>query len=229
MGTDIQKTRNEMNPELDAETSEKEAAGSTPDETKPEAPGFNSETNAKPEVEVPDPRGEAGRLMNEIQKQILMITEAQDRNDQDMKQIHRDFYQFMQIQDKMQEELEKHRGGLFQQLLDPVLKTIGRIYNDNIVNVEKIEDVKLRKNFSCLFDELEQILIENSVEVYVSESGKPFSPKYCRVKNKIPTSDKGLHGTVIKSYSKGFHIGPRILAPENVDVYVFDSSTGKER
>jgi molecular chaperone GrpE (heat shock protein) len=183
--------------------------------------GTPADQESKPEEGIPVPNRESDHLMSEIQKQVLMITE-------DMKQLHRDFYQFMQIQDKMQEELEKHRRGLFQQLLDPVMKTIGRIYNDNIINLERIEDVKLRKNFGCLFDDLEEILIENGVEVYVSENGKPFSPRYCRVKKKIPTDNRELHGTVVKSYSKGYYIGPRVLAPESVDVYVFNGNTVKE-
>jgi molecular chaperone GrpE (heat shock protein) len=181
-----------------------------------------------PEASVPDHYGEFSCLMNEIHKQILMITEAQDRNDQYLTQMHKDFYQFMRIQDSMQEELEGYRAGLFRQLLDPVLSTIGRVYNDNIVNVEKIEDAKLRKNFSCLFDDLEQILTENGVDIHTSTPGESFSAKYCRVKNKIPTEEKGLHGKIIKSYNKGFHIGPRVLAAENVDVYVYDRKTEKE-
>jgi molecular chaperone GrpE (heat shock protein) len=178
--------------------------------------------------DVPVHSDEFGPMMNEIQKQILMIARSQDRNDQKLTQIDKDFYQFIKIQDGMQEELEKHRAGLFRQLLDPLLSTIGRIYNENIVNVEKIEDAKLRKNFKYLFEELEQVLTENGVEVYTSAPGDSFSAKYCRIQKKIPTDKKEFHGKVKESHNKGFHIGPRVLAPENVDVYVFDSTTKKE-
>jgi molecular chaperone GrpE (heat shock protein) len=234
METDAPKK--ETNPAVETESGKMEDRVAAPagNGTEASVPEITAGTPADQEPVVEgagkylDPYLEAGRMMNEIQKQILMITETQDRNHQDMVQLHKDFYQSMQVQNSMQEELEKHRAGLFRQLLEPVLTAIGRIYNDNIVNLEKIEEPKLWKNFKYLFDDLEQVLTENGVEVYVSGPGASFSPKYCKIRNKIPTVDKALHGKVIKSYNKGFHTGPKVLAPELVDVYIFDTNTGKE-
>jgi molecular chaperone GrpE (heat shock protein) len=234
METDAPKKEMDPAAETGFDKTESGAAAPAGNETEASVPGTTAEASPDQEPVVEyggkgiDPYLEAGRMMNEIQKQILMITETQDRNHQDMIQLHRDFYQSMQVQNSMQEELEKHRAGIFRQLLDPVLTAIARIYNDNMVNLEKIEDPKLRQNFKYLFDDLEQVLTENGIEVYVSGPEASFSPKYCKIRNKIPTSDKALHGKVIKSYNKGFYTGPRVLAPEFVDVYVFDANTGKE-
>ncbi|AEF81314.1 nucleotide exchange factor GrpE [Leadbettera azotonutricia] len=197
------------------------------DEIQPEPVDFSPE----PALEAPQnsaPYEECARLMNEIQNQILMITSAQDKNDQDMIQIHRDFAAFMRIQDNMQAELEQHRSGLFRQLLDPVLSAISRIYADYANNLERLEDQKLRKNFGNMFGDIEQLLTENGVESYLSVIGGQVSKRYSRIRGKVPTADKELHGTVVKSYNTGFHIGPRVLVPEAVDVYFFDSTITKE-
>jgi molecular chaperone GrpE (heat shock protein) len=163
-----------------------------------------------------------------IQEQVLdkisLLTQAHERNDKEFTQVHRDFVEFMRIQDSMQAELEQHRSNLFRQLFDPILSAIAHIYADYIGNVGKIDDPKLRNNMSNMFDDIEQILTENGVEAHISTVGEQVSKRFSRIRDKVSTANKELHGTVIRSHNTGFHIGPRVLVPENVDVYIFDAN-----
>jgi molecular chaperone GrpE (heat shock protein) len=167
---------------------------------------------------------EVGNIVSEIQKRIGMIVENQDRERDEVRDMHRELASSLRREDKMQEELEKHRKGLFQQLLVPFLSSLGKIYNDYMGALERIEDPKTQKTFRYLLDDLEQLMMDNGVDVYTSNIGDPCSPKYCVVREKTATNDKALHRIIIKSHNKCFFIGPKVLVSENVDVYVYDNT-----
>jgi molecular chaperone GrpE (heat shock protein) len=92
------------------------------------------------------------------------------------------------------------------------------------LNAEDLKDQRLKNNFSNLFSDLLQLLEENDVEKHESNPGDKYSPKFCKIGKKIPAAEKEQHGTVIKSLSPGFHIGNRVLIPENVEVYIFNNN-----
>jgi molecular chaperone GrpE (heat shock protein) len=226
------------------------------DEIQDEAP-----TNPPPDSESPvttpasagpaeDPVEACKRMMDDISRQILMITENQDRNeaelknlnamfiDADYKKLNKGYFDILRLYDKAQEELDQLRKGLYRQLLEPLLITLARIYVDYLGNLERIKDPKqesaeiseedvqkhfkrLKNNFSNMFDDFLQLLEENDVEKYESKIGDRYSPKFCKVTVKIETADKEQHGAVAKSLSPGFYIGNRVLLPEQVEVYVF--------
>jgi molecular chaperone GrpE (heat shock protein) len=169
------------------------------------------------------------RMMNEISRQILMITENQDRNSQELKNLYNNYTSILRMHDKTAEELEQHRKGLYRQLLDPVLIILARIYIDYLgnmerLNAEQLEDTKLKKNFSNMFDDILQLLEENDVETYVSKEGDQYSPKFCKIVKKTDAAEKERHSMVKESKSPGFRIGNRVLIPENVEVYIFNSN-----
>jgi molecular chaperone GrpE (heat shock protein) len=169
------------------------------------------------------------RMMNEISRQILMITENQDRNGQELKNLYNSYTGILRLHDKAAEELERHRKGLYLQLLDPLLIALARIYIDYLGNVERLnaeqlEDQRLKNNFSNMFDEILQILEENDVKTHVTKAGEKWSPKFCKIGKKTPAAEKEQHGTVIQSISPGFYIDNRVLMPESVDVYIFTNN-----
>ncbi|GHV93998.1 hypothetical protein AGMMS50293_03180 [Spirochaetia bacterium] len=169
------------------------------------------------------------RMMNEISRQILMITENQDRNAQELKNLYTNYSSILRIHDKTADELDRHNKGLYRQLLDPILLGLARIYIDYLGNVERLkveqlEDPRLKDNFSNMFEDIKQLLNENDVETYESKAGDKYSPKFCKIVDKTQVSEKEQHGTVIKSRSPGFHIGNRVLIPENVEVYIFNNN-----
>ncbi|MDR0663163.1 MAG: nucleotide exchange factor GrpE [Spirochaetaceae bacterium] len=192
-------------------------------------PGHNGPP--QPELESP---GESsfevcGRMMNEISRQILMITENQDRSGEELKNLYNSYTSILRLHDKAAEELEQHRKGIYRQLLDPMLIALARIYIDYLGNMERLneeqlEDTRLKKNFSNMFDDILQILAENDVETYVTKAGDKWSPKFCKIGKKTDTSEEYQHGAVIQSISPGFHIGNRVLIPENVEVFIFNNN-----
>jgi molecular chaperone GrpE (heat shock protein) len=168
-------------------------------------------------------------MMNEIQRQILMITENQDHNGQELKNLYNNYSNILRLHDKAAEELDRHRKGLYRQLLDPVLIALARIYIDYLDNIERLnaeqlEDPRLKKNFSNMFEDILQLVEENDVETYVSKTGDKWSPKFCKIGKKTDAAEKEQHGIVIKSIKPGFHIGNRVLIPENVEVYIFNNN-----
>jgi molecular chaperone GrpE (heat shock protein) len=169
------------------------------------------------------------RMMNEIHRQILMITENQDRNGQELKNLYSNYSNILRLHDKTAEELDQHRQGLYRQLLDPVLSGLARIYIDYLGNLERLEredlkDTRLTNNFSNMFGDLLQLLEENDIEIHVSKIGDKYSPKFCKIGKKAQAAEREQHGTVVKSISPGFHIGNRVLVPENVEVYIFNNN-----
>jgi molecular chaperone GrpE (heat shock protein) len=169
------------------------------------------------------------RMMNEISSQIRMIAENQDRCGHELKNLYNNYTSILRIHDKAAEELERHRKGLYRQLLDPMLIALAKIYIDYLdsmerLNAEQLGDPRLKKNFANMFDDILQILAENDVEIYVSKAGDKWSPKFCKIGKKTPAAEKEKHGTVIQSISPGFHIGNRVLIPENVEVYIFNNN-----
>jgi molecular chaperone GrpE (heat shock protein) len=169
------------------------------------------------------------RMMNEISRQILMITENQDRNEQELKNLYNNYSSILRMHDKMAEELDQHRQGLYRQLLDPVLSGLARIYIDYMGNIERLEreeleDTRLTNNFSNMFGDILQLMEENDIEIYASNIGDKYSPKFCKIGKKTQASEQEQHGTVVKSISPGFHIGNRVLVHENVEVYIFNNN-----
>jgi hypothetical protein len=59
---------------------------------------------------------------------------------------------------------------------------------------------------------------------HVSEEGKPYSKRYCKVVGKIATPDVYAHGMVAESRCVGFYIGKDALVPERIKIFVEVSS-----
>lgn len=138
-----------------------------------------------------------------------------------------------QIIDQMHRELQKHREGLYAQLIRPILLDIIQV-RDSILRLaaaylEKPEGQQSipNKTFSAYALDLQDILERNEVEVFTANPGEDFAPLRQRVVKKVPTEEEELHSKVAASLSDGYLYGGRTLSPEKVAVYTYEKPVQK--
>ena len=121
----------------------------------------------------------------------------------------------------MQEELGHYREIEKGRIFDDILGDIAKLYAENISILEKIEDVKVKKQLRYMFMDTLQILESYGVSKQESHVGERRNTKFCQVIERIPTDDPEKHDTVAASRSVGFFIENRALVKEMIDVYLY--------
>lgn len=126
-----------------------------------------------------------------------------------------------QVRQNMQKELEDVKKKLSGDIFIPLLKEIAELYIEWQDVINDLEDGVAKRKVKGIFEILEEILEEYGCEFGISEIDSKRKTKYSKLKNKVPTSDKGKHETIAKSYNQWIVKEPFVLYPEYVDVYVY--------
>lgn len=131
--------------------------------------------------------------------------------------------------DNMHKELEKYKKDMYSQLLRPVLlsiidvrESIIRLSKDYLAKADGEQDIP-NKTFADYAFDLQDILEENSIEIYSSDIGSDFVPLKQKVLKKIPTEDANLHGKISESMSDGYKYYDKVIFPEKVSVYIYEA------
>jgi molecular chaperone GrpE (heat shock protein) len=127
----------------------------------------------------------------------------------------------------MQAELEQYREAEKGRAFDVVLGEIAKlycIYEPLLALLEDGANDAVRKQTRYLFLDIEEILEAHRVCKQKSSPGDKRHTKFCKVTERIPTSDPVLHDTVVRSLSTGFYIDNRPLVKEQVDIYFLDQT-----
>lgn len=130
----------------------------------------------------------------------------------------------IQVRQNMQKELEDAKKKLSGDIFIPLLKEIAELYIEWQDVLNDLEDGVAKRKVKGIFEVLEEILEEYGCEFGTSEIDSKRKTKYSKLKNKVPTSDKGRHETIAKSYNPWIVKEPFVLYPEYVDVYAYAPS-----
>ena len=137
--------------------------------------------------------------------------------------------------DQMHKELQRYKEGLYAQLVRPILLDVIEV-RDSIMRVGAVyrakpegEQAIPNKTFSDYAYDLQDILEKNSVEIYRSQPGDPFSPMRQRAVKRIATAEEALHGKVAESLSCGYGYDGRVLSAEKVSVYAYEKPAENEQ
>lgn len=133
--------------------------------------------------------------------------------------------------DKLHAELQEHKSGLVQKLIQPMLTDLIRLHDDVSALVSQFagEEPAVQKAlqpFTTLTDDIADILERNQTEIFNEPAGTAFDPSRQKVLKKIPTSDPALDKTIAKSIRPGFMWNGRIIRPQSVDVHIYTPVEG---
>jgi hypothetical protein len=156
--------------------------------------------------------------LDDLQK--LLIT-----NGETLTNMHRDYHNgFANVIANMQKELEEHRKGIKKEVAKSYIAFLAQLYSENFSIISQEQGDKREKRIKGLFEDILEYLNQNGVDEYNSPKDMPYSRRFCKVANKIPTPDAKLHGFVKESRNVGFHIGNEVIVPESIFIYVKSDS-----
>ncbi len=170
---------------------------------------------------------------NESEAQMELINKQFDHLDERMDQlvhlfedkISRTEYE-EKIVDRMHAELQKHKEGMYAQMIRPILidiievrDSIRRVSLAHSNDVEKEGMIPI-KIFSDYMYDLQDILEKNEIKIYEHQHGDLFDPAKQRAIKKIETDNLELHGKIESVLSAGYLFQEKVIIPEKVSVYV---------
>lgn len=128
--------------------------------------------------------------------------------------------------DRLHGELQEHKAGLHESLLQPVLKDLVALHN-NILKFararrgyeqERRDWHELLDSFETFTEELCDTLARYGVDVHRSDN-ESFDPKTQRAVKTIPTHDPAEHKRVADRLLPGFRRDKKVIAHEQVVVF----------
>jgi molecular chaperone GrpE (heat shock protein) len=159
-----------------------------------------------------------GQLIQLVNEQNTMFKTKISYDDQKEKII-----------DKMHEDLQTLRSGLYQNLIRPVLIDVIRI-RDNMrrmeadINKKNPDGMVPIKIISDYYLDLGDLLEGHNVEILEEKPETTFIPAKQKVVNRVVTDNRDLHGKIARSISSGYIYNGQVISQQRVDVYVFDDS-----
>ena len=230
---------------------DQQSQGAHPQETESFEIPLNPGTPApEPEKEVPAPQPVPDGALAEMSGQLKALTQAVsaleqrladrepapeplqplmeklDRSDRQLAQCLRENASFqVQVRQGMQHDLDVLQKQVSGEQFTPLLKEIAQVYSEyQFLLEEESLSGKARSSLQSLFDTLEDLLLDYDAEVQRTGIGQVRPARTCRIAEKHPTGDESLHNTIAACHKPGVVRGRLVLAPEVVDVYVYDES-----
>jgi molecular chaperone GrpE (heat shock protein) len=122
---------------------------------------------------------------------------------------------------ELHEELQKHRRGLYGQILGPLLSDLIGLHDD----ISKVRDKAEWSqpddgDFSFLLSAVEEILARYGVTSFSCE-GERVDRTRQKVIDVLPVSDRELDRRVVRRMRLGFELDGKILRPEWVVAYCY--------
>lgn len=212
---------------------ERELEGTVPSGQEANASGeeaFEAKEGAEDSVTDALDLSDGGKGTAELEEKLLAVTEELKKSTEAQRNLEGKVIQTLkenanfqiQVRQNMQNELEEARKKLGGTVFIPLLKELAELYVEWQDVLDDMEEGKARRKVSGIFEILRDILEENGCEFGTSDVDAKRSPKYSKLKDKVPTGEKGRHETIAKSHNPWIVKEPFVLYAEKVDVYVYD-------
>jgi len=182
---------------------------------------------------VPITSDESELITENFTKNQLQILEGIDSKLESIESSIQDFSYKDDINNRLHEELQKHKNGLRKDIITPLLKAIIREYDRNIRMIhfynskQEFQDNEsarnLLKQFEITADGLLELLNDNDIETFYVNSGDIFSPKEQRLIEVIEVVDSAMDNIIESVISCGFmdNSTGRVFRNPEVRVYKF--------
>ena len=127
--------------------------------------------------------------------------------------------------DKLYSELEYYKKESADRFVEQVMKSIIKVRKDILRRIESDEwhemsAEDLRKEYTYVFEDLTDLLEQQNIDSFTTESGAVFDSSIHQPK--IEGTDKPeLDKTVKLSISEGYKKGDKVIMPERVIVYQY--------
>ena len=132
----------------------------------------------------------------------------------------------------LHEELETHRRGLYQQILQPVLMDLIGIHDEmvKVASDTALQDTNspgvITAGMTFLLESVEEILLRNGVTSFTCE-GDNVDRSRQKVIQVVPTSRMDLDRRVARRVRLGFELAGKVLRPEWIVAYRYAPGTGE--
>ncbi len=132
--------------------------------------------------------------------------------------------------DQMHTELQNYRNDLYGSLIKPILIDIIEVV-DNIrkagitYGTKGAEQAEAAFVITDFIEDLHYILNNYGVDIYKATAGEPFIPVRQRILSTIATNNLELNGKVSESMGFGYFYKGKVIWPEKVTVYKYQSNT----
>lgn len=164
------------------------------------------------------------------------ITKMLEHVSEQMEQLAKDFEErFLydekqeKIMDQMHGELQNYRNDLYASLIKPILIDIIEVV-DNIRKAgvsyanKGLEEAQAVHVITDFIEDLHYILNNYGVDIYKATPGEPFIPVRQRILSTIATNSLELNGKVAESLGFGYFYKGKVVWPEKVTVYKYQSN-----
>ena len=131
--------------------------------------------------------------------------------------------------DQMHGELTSYRNDLYGSLIKPILIDIIEV-TDNIrkagvsYGAKSPEAAAAASVITDFIEDLHYILSNYGVDIYKATAGEPFIPVRQRILSTIATNSLELNGKIAESMGFGYFYKGKVLWPEKVTVYKYQSN-----
>jgi molecular chaperone GrpE len=128
-----------------------------------------------------------------------------DKVEAQLAEFHRRSAHRESVIDRLHEENQRLRGGLWRIVLEPVVADLIRLYDQLDREVRRLEadgqDPRLLRSFA---EDVVQILDRCGIEAFSAEPGDPFERDRHRPLAVVACDDESLHNTVAEVVAVGF-------------------------
>ncbi len=180
----------------------------------------------KPELTGAEVRGIVGSELHAVYQQIRELEGAVETLTRACREStdHCERYQKNTVSVLQAEIKEKDRylNGI---ILTDLLKPMAKVYASIQRRAEKAENPADQKFLLNLLEDIEDAMTEEyGVEIHRTKPGEHRPEYISTVKSTVPTGDKSLKGTVVRSMNSSWTINGKIILREEVTVYQYDAS-----
>ena len=132
--------------------------------------------------------------------------------------------------DQMHGELQNYRNDLYGSLIKPILidiiEVVDNIRKAGVTYAAKgAEEAAAVSVITDFIEDLHYILNNYGVDIYKATAGEPFIPVRQRILSTIATNSLELNGKISESLGFGYFYKGKVLWPEKVTVYKYQSNT----
>lgn len=163
-------------------------------------------------------------VLHKLSDDMKALSEFAEKISMEVREMHKLYHnEYSGRLRNVQSELDQYRERDKGRTYDGILGEIAKLYSENEMIVDQIEEPKTKKQLRYMFLDMLQILESYGVGKQKSAAGDKRNPRYCQVIERVPTDDPEKHDTVALSRNTGFYIENRPIVKERIDVYLYSA------
>lgn len=180
--------------------------------------------------------GEAAPAMAPMQthEPLLLLAERMDELTATLAEANRISRERERIIDRLHDENQKMRSGEVQQMIDPVLRDLVRLYDELIRTTDSYAQrnealmQEVLRDWRFFAEMVADILYRQGIERMETKAGDPFDPMQHRACAAVPAPEQARDRTIARLVRTGFCGPARVLRPADVEVFRFKVEEGSE-